>query len=297
MPNFENFEGEEPSKTRFRESGAGRKCKAPEVREAMFEWFINVRGVLKGRLPKKMFRTKCQQIYSEWLKQQPEPILEEEQLKFSKHWIQNWMKEYNVSLRKPNKRFAIKNEDRFIRIKDYLQNIWTVRKYFLDTYGVDPPIINGDQMSLHRNESAGQKTLSLKSEETFVKENYLLSRERVTCFTQLCSDPKVDLKPEFVFKGKGTRTHLTPPEGVNCQWAPKGSYRIEQILDMIKQLLNRFNMFTEKGYVTYVLDDYSVHLMPEVRQAFLKKGCVLVVIGGSSTNQRHKLSLQSKKTS
>ena len=237
-----DFEGEEPPKKRFRESGAGRKCKAPEVREAMFEWFINVRGVLKGRLPKKMFRTKCQQVYSEWLKQQPEPIPEEEQLKFSKHWIQDWMKEYNVSLRKPNKRFAIKNEDRIIRIKDYLQNIWTVRKYFLDTYGVDPPIINGDQMPLHRNESAGQKTLSLKSEETFVKENYMLSRERVTCFTQLCSDPKVDLKPEFVFKGKGTRTHLTPPEGVNYQWAPKGSYQIEQILDMIKQLPNRFKM-------------------------------------------------------
>ena len=58
-------------------------------------------------------------------------------------------------------------------------------------------------MPLHRNERAGQKTLSLKSETTFVKENYMLSRERVTCFTQLCSDPKVDLKPEFVYKRKG----------------------------------------------------------------------------------------------
>ena len=141
-------------------------------------------------------------------------------------------------------------------------------------------------MPLHRNGSAGQKTLSLKSEETFVKENYMLSREKVTCFTQLCRDPKVDLKPEFVFKGKGTQTHLTPPEGVNYQWAPKGSYRIEQILDMIKQLPNRFNMFTEKGYAIYVLDDYSVHLMPEVRQTLLKKGYVPVVIGGGITGDK-----------
>ena len=111
----------------------------------------------------------------------------------------------------------------------------------------------------------------------------MLSRERVTCFIQLCSDPKVALKPEFVFKGKGTRTHLTPSEGVNYQWAPKGSYQIEQILDMIKQLPNRFNMFTEKEYPIYVLDDYSVHLMPEVRQALLKKGYVLVAIGGGIT--------------
>ena len=89
----------------------------------MFEWFINVRGVPKGRLPKNMFQTKCQQAYPEWLKQQPEPISEEEQLKFSKHCNQDWTKEYDVSLRKPNKRFAIKNEDRIIRIKNDLENI------------------------------------------------------------------------------------------------------------------------------------------------------------------------------
>lgn len=38
-------------------------------------------------------------------------------------------------------------------------------------------------------------------------------------------------------------------------------------------------MFTEQGFAIYVLDDYSVHLMPEVRQALFKKGYVLVVIG------------------
>ena len=138
-------------------------------------------------------------------------------------------------------------------------------------------------MPLHRNESPSQKTLSLKSEEVFVKENYMLSRERVTCFTQLCSDPKIELKPEFVFKGKGTRTHLTPAKGAHYQWAPKGSYRIEQILGMVDKLPNRFNMFTEQSFAIYVLDDYSVYLMLEVRQALFKKGYVLVIIGGSIT--------------
>ena len=153
-----------------------------------------------------------------------------------------------------------------------------VRKYFLEKYDIDPPIINGDQMPLHRNESSSQKTLSLKSEETFVKENYMLSRERVTCFSQLCSDPNVNLKLEFVFKGKGIGTHLTPPEGVNYHWAPMGSYRIERILRMIKQLPNGFNMFTEQAFAIYVLDDYSVHLMPEVRQALFKKGIFLLLL-------------------
>ena len=33
-------------------------------------------------------------------------------------------------------------------------------------------------MPLHRNESSSQKTLNFKGEETFVKENHMLSRER-----------------------------------------------------------------------------------------------------------------------
>ena len=241
-------------KWKLHKTEAGRKWEALKVREAMLERFINVRWVLKGRLPKKTFWRKCQAVDSEWLKQQPETIPKEEQLKFSKDWIQHWMKMYNVSLLKPNKRFTIKNKDRIMKIKDCSQNIWAVRKYFLDTYGVDPPIINGDQMPLHRNKGAGQKTVTLKSEEAFAKVKYMLSRERVTCFVQLWSNPKGDLKPELLIESKGTQTHLTPPEGVNYQSVPKGSYRIEQILDMIKQLPNRFAI--------YVLDDYSVHLMP-----------------------------------
>ena len=53
------------------------------------------------------------------------------------------MREYNVILCKSNKRFAIKNKERVIRIKDYLQSIWTVRKYFLNTYGKGPLLLTG----------------------------------------------------------------------------------------------------------------------------------------------------------
>ena len=39
-------------KNRFRESGEGHKAKAPEVYDALFEWFLDVRRELKDRLPK-----------------------------------------------------------------------------------------------------------------------------------------------------------------------------------------------------------------------------------------------------
>ena len=100
------------------------------------------------------------------------------------------MREYGVSLRHPNKRFQIKQADREERVFEYLKNIWTVRKFFLDNFGVDPPVINGYQMPLHRNESSSLKTLNFTGMDTYVKENYNLSREQVTVFTQVSSDPE-----------------------------------------------------------------------------------------------------------
>ena len=86
------------------------------------------------------------------------------------------MSEHVVSLRHPNKRFQIMQADREERIFEYLKNIWTVRKYFIENFGVDPPVLNGDQMPLHRNESSTQKTLNFTGLDTYVKENYSLSR-------------------------------------------------------------------------------------------------------------------------
>ena len=150
------------------------------------------------------------------------------------------MRDFNVSLRKPNKRYSIPFEDRKERIIEYIKNVWLIRKYFLDTFGVKIPIINGDQMPLHRNESADKKTMTVKNQDTFVKENHTLSRERITVFTQASSDPSFAPLPEFVFKGKGPLNKLKekfdPPRGVHAQWLLPGSYRLEHVLKTISTL-------------------------------------------------------------
>ena len=53
--------------------GAGRKRKAPEVRIGLFNWFIDIRETLKGRLPQRIFKMKVNQLYEEWLTQNPVP--------------------------------------------------------------------------------------------------------------------------------------------------------------------------------------------------------------------------------
>ena len=140
-------------------------------------------------------------------------------------------------------------------------------------------------MPLHCNKSASQRTLNFTGLDTYVKENYLLARERerVTVYTQIAKDSSIKLSPEFVFKGKGTLTKVNAPKNMHYQGAAKGSYRVEQMLKTISHLPNRFNTLTPKNYAIYVLDDYSVHVLPEVKEALLKRGYVYVGIGGGIT--------------
>ena len=81
------------------------------------------------------------------------------------------MHEHNMGLKKPNKHYQIKQVERKEHIFEYIKNVWTVQKFFIDNFFVDPPIINGDQMPLNRNESASLKTLNIEGYETYVKEN------------------------------------------------------------------------------------------------------------------------------
>ena len=127
------------------------------------------------------------------------------------------------------------------------------------------------------------KKLSFIGEYTFIKEKYMLSRERVMVFTQVSSNKNIKLNPEFVFRGKGTRTKVAAPDSVNYYWSVSGSYRLDQMLKTISNLPNHYNPFTTKDFAIYVIDDYAVHLMSEIRKALYQRGYVLIVMGGGIT--------------
>ena len=73
----------------------------------------------------------------------------------------------------------------------------------------------------------------------------MLSQERVTVFTQVNSKSKF-ITPEFIFKGKRTRTKVNVADDIKFQWSPSGSYRFEHVLKTISNLPNRYNPFTKK---------------------------------------------------
>ena len=109
-----------------------------------------------------------------------------------------------------------------------MKNVCSTHHYFLQKFGVDPPITNEDQMPLHRNECSKQATLAFKNLETFVKENAHLSRESVTVFTQVSTD---------AFTGTGKRPpRMDAHDRIHHQWGLKGLYRLEQMLVTIRHL-------------------------------------------------------------
>ena len=90
------------------------------------------------------------------------------------------------------------------------------------------------------------------------------------------------MRPEFIFKGKGTRTKIDV-SNFNYQWSPRGLHRLEHMLKTIKNLPNPFNLFTQKRFAIYVLGDYANHLMPEIKKALYKRGCIMILMGGGMT--------------
>ena len=67
-------------KKRKRLDGGGRKPKVPEIRIAMFQWFIDVRTALKGRISLKFFQWTSKQLHQahlEYKEQQGENITQE----------------------------------------------------------------------------------------------------------------------------------------------------------------------------------------------------------------------------
>ena len=74
---------ERPTKIKFRQEGGSRKKSVPEVREAMYDWFIDIRSSLKARHAKSMFKAQCKIFHKQWQSQQEKEVPEEKKIVFS----------------------------------------------------------------------------------------------------------------------------------------------------------------------------------------------------------------------
>ena len=70
-----------------------------------------------------IFLVKAESLYRDYCEWKHEEGVEPEKLSFSSRWLKDWCKEYQISIKKPNKRFSITASARKKRITDFLKNI------------------------------------------------------------------------------------------------------------------------------------------------------------------------------
>ena len=94
-----DIEGNDVS-NKFIVAGAAAPKKAIDLRNELFEYFIDFTSSLKARLPKNIFLAKAMSLYIEYCKLQRKQGQEPPKLKFSNCWLKDWCKEYQISMKK-----------------------------------------------------------------------------------------------------------------------------------------------------------------------------------------------------
>ena len=85
----ENKNATPSSNSKYRQPGGERKDVALNVREALYDWVVDVHEFLKVRLANSLLKSQVKYLYDQWLDQQPEDEKQQLELLFSNKWIKN----------------------------------------------------------------------------------------------------------------------------------------------------------------------------------------------------------------
>ena len=216
-------------------------------------------------------------------------------------WLLRWRRDYQASLRLPNRRWKVSLPILLERLECTWLNLIRVRRLCQLFFGYDPVIEGFDQKPMHFNESGSRmrKTLAWSGQsEVPLKECAAQARERWTLNTHVCSETLApgNLPPlEALFKGGvGVAAKVKRALKELCvggdygllEWlgvgvGPKGSYRQSHVLAYLRRHL--LPMTPERKWRILMCDVYSAHLDEAVRTEALQRGYALVHHGGGCT--------------
>ena len=139
---------------RSRSKGAPYKC--PAIREALWQWFVDIRNSLQTLISPKCVLLKAKEIAHHCLTDMkgkkngfvPIPVM-------NKAWLWRWRKDYGVSYRRPTARYKCSKEKLQRRLKAMWSNNFRVRYLAQLTLGHDlSDRIHGiDEKPIHFNEA------------------------------------------------------------------------------------------------------------------------------------------------
>ena len=300
---------------RKRAPGGGRHCKAPLVRQELYQWWASLRyaidwkhivaenrsrGLKKNlaRFPRSILVYKVYQLLQEHahaclLNGQPVQYF-----KPNSWWFRRWEEEYGLSMRAANRKFQVPRAVLKLRLELFWATLFRIRQFVFLALGYDPVLYNFDQSPYHHNETGSQNkaTLGVRGAIVPVVEGNSDVRSRWTANLTTCSRFTAvagGAMPysECMFKGskggivderlQAYRRSRNFPGWLTVTMSPKGSYREH---DVISFLMIHLETWTEgRDWRILLADDYAAHKTDNVFQLAWSRGYILLVLGGGAT--------------
>ena len=278
----------------------GRNCKAPTIQRALFQWFLSIRGSVKGRIPLRLLHAQGVRIMRQYIRScllcsvRPDPPC------MTNAWYKRFREKYHISLRLPNKRWKVPFAVFLERCGVLWRNVIRVTIIIQLLFGYTPEIDGWDQKPFHMNESGSkyQRTLSFKGGSVGLSECHSATRQRWTSstFTTSSLQRARAIPPlEVMMKGgQGVHQKLLDAltelraSGVfgSLTWlsvatSPSGSYNTEDVHAFLDRHLEL--MTPGRHWRIIMADDYSAHKADCIWDLCWERGYVLVLFGGGCT--------------
>ena len=182
------------------------------------------------RFPKRVLLVKAQMLqhdyYTACLKHNTQP----EHVQINGAWLRDFLIEYRLSSRKPNRKFKVSRLVLKERLRIFWIVVYKIRKLIELHFGYDPKMRNIDQSPFHGNEagSAECNTLALKGAPTVpVVEDHAATRCRwsLNSVTDSCEERVRSKLPrlELMFRSDGKNKQFQFQQfirggGVTSRW-------------------------------------------------------------------------------
>ena len=280
--------------------GAPYKC--PELRELLWDWFVDIRRSLATIVTPKLVLAKAKELAHQLLKSMRALGHYSALPKLDRHWLLRWKRDFGVVLRRPNLRFKCSKGVLCARLRAMWLNVIRVRHLAVRLLGkgLDDQMWGIDEKPLHFNEagSKGVGTLEIQGAPAVrLKENHAATRERVSLMTSVTSNPHAASSPDLLpiellcrdTKGKRNKKLVFRGGAVGLKlslaWAVKGSYRHEHIMGYLKRWLDPWTdvRASRKDWRILFMDVAKSHLAPEILALCHERGYVLLLHYGCTT--------------
>lgn len=262
------------SKMRKRLDGGGAKPLSTNLEERIMDW-ITIRRASGLRVSRKLIMKKAQLLHQEM--STTEGVLENEEFKASRGWLEKFMRRNNLSLRRKTS-VAQKDPEKLIaKLVSYVIQTRRMQKAHnfqaSQIIAMDETPVWSDMVSQTTVDGCGKKTITMKSTGH--------EKSRVS----VCLAAKADgtkLKPMIVFKGAVRETKVLSEEFKSkavIASSPNAWMNTELTHVWVDKVLGTFSF--QRRLLAW--DSYECHIEDTVKKSLTAKKIDVVIVPGGCT--------------